>query len=485
MSKTPIHLSLLFLCAATGCTSIKPHRHLAGEYDFGPIASKHQSIKGELQQKIAGPILEQSTNTRDDRFFALRPAYAKVDSADAKQQLNELLWPLATSRKNDRAFTWRFLNAMGTNWDVTDSSSRYRFWVLPFWFQGRDVQGENYAALFPIYGHINEFLGRDKVQFSLWPLYTYSTVSDLETHSVLWPIYSKTTGDGVYRHRVFPFYGVSKKEDRFERSFILWPFWNAVNFQTQKGDGSGFCLFPLYAQSQFKDQKIRWFIPPFIRVSQGGDNDRSHIIWPLFQASEGTVNKLYFWPFFGSKTIGHVENTFFAWPIYSHRHLDRSREDVYRTYLLPIYYSHTTVPKPDAQVASDKKVYKKIWPLFSYQKEQGMSRFRFFELWPLKNSPPIERNWAPFWTAYSHHKTQYASETEFLWGMYRRQLRADGTRYTSLFPLIDWSTSKDKEGRVQKSWSLLKGLIGFDHRDDQKSFRFLYFLQFGGTKRDA
>ncbi len=107
---------------------------------------------------------------------------------------------------------------------------------------------------------------------------------------------------------------------------------------------------------------------------------------------------------------------------------------------------------------------------------QSTWHFRMLDLWPFKHSGPIERNLAPFWTLYRREAAGDLWESELLWGLYRHRTRADCERYVSLFPLFTWH--RDDAGS-NRSFSILKGLIGYESGDEGRRLQLLYLLRLG------
>ena len=102
--------------------------------------------------------------------------------------------------------------------------------------------------------------------------------------------------------------------------------------------------------------------------------------------------------------------------------------------------------------------YWKLWPLMSWERQGDETLFRFLELWPLRNTAGIERNWAPFWTFYRREKSRETISHNVLWGLYR-QSKGDDVR----------------------EWSLLKGLAAYKRDGSGRSFRLL-FLRLGSEE---
>ena len=186
-----------------------------------------------------------------------------------------------------------------------------------------------------------------------------------------------------------------------------------------------------------------------------------------------------------------AESRFFLWPIMHQERFDRGNEVVRRLYVLPFYYSDihrermsgTVTAKPDDPVPRGRITnnYQKVWPLFSYLREGDEMRFRMLALWPSKNMAPVERNYAPFWTLLQNVRFQDKSQTEVLWGMFRREREGEDHVYTSVFPLMNWE--RDTRESVDRfRWSILKGLIGYEREDTTSRYRLLYLLRWESSK---
>ena len=118
----------------------------------------------------------------------------------------------------------------------------------------------------------------------------------------------------------------------------------------------------------------------------------------------------------------------------------------------------------------------KFWPLYSFRRNGESMRFRCLELWPLFETGGIERNWAPFWTLFRHERAKDFSETELLWGLFRRvDRKTDGYRNTSVFPLIEWGKH---EAQATTRWQIGKGLLGYKKVRGKRKLKLLWLLEF-------
>ncbi len=384
--------------------------------------------------------------TEAGSFFAVRPFYSHtvVEEGD----IQDVLWPLYSRKSFKDEQTSRALIFGWTHtFDAQEENPRNRNWLLPFYFQGRDVHGENYFALFPLGGTIHEFLGRDRIEFWLFPIFGKSQINDVKTTSVLWPIYSRTRGEGIRRDRIFPILGKSTLEGKYEKRFVLWPFWTSANYFYPGDSGKTWILFPICGRADLENEKTLWVIPPFFRFTQGIKQNRTYCPWPFFQCLESPQrNKLWIWPLWGRD-----RKTFALWPfLWSEKSEEEARVKT-RKLALPFFYSNR-------ETVNDETVSKgwKIWPLMSWTRGENVSRFRMLELWPIE-SGPVERNWAPLWTLY-------------------KRTNENGLIRKDLLGFVWHSERSETESRSE--WSLLKGLFEYKKKDDSRGGRLLW-IPFG------
>jgi hypothetical protein len=412
-----------------------------------------------------------NVQTEQGSFFAVRPFYSHTVVEEG--QIRDYLWPLYSRKefkdeKTSRALIFWFTH----NFEADKKSSRQRSWLLPVYFQGRDVNNKGYFALFPLGGTIREFLGRDEIMFVLFPVFGKSQINDVKTTSVLWPVYSHTRGEGIRRDRVFPIVGKSVLEGKYEKKFVLWPFWTSADYFYPGDSGKSWLLFPVCGRAKMDRESTWWVIPPFFRFTEGDRMDKLYCPWPFIQRAKSEQQyKLYFWPLWGEKQFrgGLNHRTFVLWPIFWSEKTVESRLVKTRRMALPFFFLERSVqesgvrsqePEGETQQSASGKrqaaMYWKIWPLMSWQREGDVSRFRMLELWPLKNTAPLERNWTPLWTLYKRTDAGGVVRKDVLW--------------------FAWH-SENEPAVERKEWSLLKGLLSYKRDAGARSVRFLYFVR--------
>ncbi len=477
MRKTRIVLfTFLFLLELTSSVSAQGREVI--DYDWGPFAASWIDANGNQRHRYVGPVFERIENPQGDTALAARPLFHDWYQVEGDFNRREVLWPIWVNRSRGDSAYWRFLLNFGWNWDVNDPASRYRLWILPFYFQGRDVNGEDYLAVFPIAGSIHEFFFWDKIDFALFPLYVRSQMQDIVAKTFIWPIFSKTTGPRLKRFRVFPFYGYSEREGLGRKSFYLWPFLTTVHYTLPRSAGRGWILFPLLGHLKLTDQETWWFIPPIFRYSIGEDQNRIYGPWPFFQKEEGEVDKFYIFPIYGRKQHAGYNKQFFLWPLGQYESTKKDTGEKKKFHFIPFVYYFYENPSAPMEAESDGEAsYVKIWPIFqnSSKHEGQVTRFTFPDLNPMRGGP-IERNYAPYWHLFVHTKHYDAVDTEILWGLYRSAKRGEDYKYRSLFPLFNYTRDN---GDDEKHFQLFKGLIGRHRVGEKKRWQFLYLFHFG------
>jgi len=410
------------------------------------------------QAEDFNPFYEQA-ETEEGSFFAVRPFYSHTVRAEG--EITDVFWPLYSRKSFKDEKTSRTLFFWFThNFNASDSEPRQRRWLFPILFQGKDAAGESYFTLFPLGGTVHEIFGRDEVACALWPLWGESRINDVQTTTWFWPVLSWTHGEGVERFRIFPLYGISHRDGRYDKTFLLWPFWSHARYHDPAHAGTAWILFPLCGRIRLENETTHWLFPPFFRFTEGSKENRLYCPWPFIQRVEGErFDKTYIWPLWGRKRLknGLHDRTFLLWPFFWSEKSGGFHGIKTRRMALPFFYYEKESRREESRPEEEWPVvfrYWKVWPLASWQREGECARFRLLELWPLRHTAPIERNWTPLWTFYRRTcDTEGMVQHDALWFIWRYRNHVDaGCR----------------------EWSLLRGLAGYKKNGDQRSFRLLY-----------
>lgn len=449
--------------------------------EWGPVYSRFQASDGSMRERALGPLFERVRLADGSAAVAVRPLYARETNAVNGRVNGEILWPAIEFSALGRESGWRALVAWYRCFNTEAELPRWRLWVLPFYFQGRNAAGETYAAVFPLGGRISEMFGQDDIRFALFPLWVSSSVGDLETLDLLFPFYSLTRGRTTERFRLFPLYGRSEQFGNYTKRFILWPFWTQAEYTYPTSAGKGFILFPLYGRIDLTDQTSWLVLPPFIRISRGSEVERVYAPWPFVQIERGRQSRFHLWPLFGRTTDPAIDRAYIAWPFLWSFRLYRDNAVHHSVSVVPVFNMETRRGRGGvADAEGDGPVRSrrwKFWPLASYARDGDDLRFRAPSLWPTRDFAVTERSWSPLWTLVERRATAGAAETEILWGLVRRRSEGGHSARTSVFPLVEWSGREAPGGGREGSVALFKGLAGWSWGEAGRELRLVYGLR--------
>lgn len=377
-----------------------------------------------------GPFFEHRVTRDGGTFWAVRPFWVKDFDAAADTRVADAVWPLATFHRDREQSWWRVLLAYGNDTDSTREDAAWSAALFPFWYQGRTRQGEDYKALFPLYGHLPHMLLMDDIDFCLFPVHLNYTVRDVEREYYLWPIFSHT-GDhpDVERTGVFPLYGRTKHLDE-DHLYVLWPLWNSATYGGERNPGSSWMLFPLYGRVDRAKEQQRLFIPPFFSHVVTDSAERRRMPWPFIETvTTPTSSKRSFWPVYGVIGREDEQRWYAAWPLIEHFNLVSKGRRTERSRFFPFYVNQTLyrTDKDGREYPAER--YTRVWPFFARETTPTRSHLHALELSLIRYSGGIERNWAPFWTFYERTEQGGEVTRDALWGLLQshRAASAEGS----------------------------------------------------------
>ncbi|MFC1461853.1 hypothetical protein ACFLQR_04985, partial [Verrucomicrobiota bacterium] len=165
------------------------------DLDLGPIVSCDTDVYGNRRLRVLGPLFEKRIAPEGRELLAVRPFVCLREDAVHDRTDQEVLWPVWIRRRVEQEAKWTLASMMfWHDWNVGQAGSRYSFWVLPVYVQGRDKHGKRYLGVFPLAGRIREFLGQDELGWVLFPVAGYTRINQIRTRSFLWPFYSRSKG---------------------------------------------------------------------------------------------------------------------------------------------------------------------------------------------------------------------------------------------------------------------------------------------------
>jgi hypothetical protein len=377
-----------------------------------------------------GPFFEHRATRDGATYWAVRPFYSRVTDPVCDTRVTDVVWPLGTFHRDHERSWWRMLLAYGSDSDETRDDSAWKAAVLPIYFQGRTRQGEDYRALFPIYGHIPHMLLMDDIDFTLFPLYLDYEVNRVERKYYLWPVFSRMGEDpAVKRTGVFPVYGRTQRRES-SHLYAFWPFWTSAVYDSPRNAGSSWMLFPLCGQVDRAKEQQWLFLPPFFSHAKTDSAERWRMPWPFYvRVDTATSKKRSYWPFYGDQQNEDGRSWYAVWPLIEDFTLTSKGRRTERSRFFPFYVGETVSEKDAAGVWQEKATYTRLWPFFSRESGEAGAKMRVLDLSLIRYSGGIERNWAPFWTVYERDEQGEKVTHDALWGLikYRRETRPAAT----------------------------------------------------------
>jgi len=228
------------------------------------------------------------------------------------------------------------------------------------------------------------------------------------------------------------------------------------------------------------DDHRRVLLWPILRWRKAPEGRELDLPWPVFRySSVPGEERRHLWPLWGMTRTGAEERHFFLWPLFRHtRRLSESDEKT-RVWAVPFFWRFLAVEGGEV-----KEDYRRAWPLASGWRVGERERARALDPWPWKNTPGVERNWAPFWTFAASLRDGEDYRVNFLWGLVRSRKTADQRRDFSLFPLWEYHRRGAQE-EARREFTILKGLFGTRQQEKGTEVRFLYLFRFRSQSKPA
>ena len=368
--------------------------------------------------EAAGPFFyDQRQNS--EKTWAVPPLLSYDTDPATESKEFDLVYPVLTYERYGMEYRWQLAQLLSfSGGQDPDDSTAKRFTLFPVYFQQRSSNpDENYTALFPLYGRLQNRLFRDEIFFVLFPIYGESRKRDVVTDNYLYPFFHLRHGDGLQGWQFWPLIGnehkdVTTKTNGFgeteiigghDKFFALWP----VYFHQNNGIGTD------------NPEKFRATLPLY-SVVRSPQRDSTSVLWPFFTWIDDREKKYHEWegPWPSSLSPAarakppraysgrcSAARTTTSWraiiisgPFTSTSACTPSALDRERTRIL--FYLFSDVTEKNIETGAERKRVD-FWPLFTWHRDfNGNSRLQILALVEsaLPNNRGVERNWSPLWS---------------------------------------------------------------------------------------
>jgi hypothetical protein len=261
---------------------------------------------GFQERRALGPLLHWETRGSERRFEA-RPLLSRLERPDLLR--SDVLYPLWARRATpERVQSWLLVFGR-TRRDADAPVSEATLGVA---FRGRTADGAGYSGLFPIYGRFRERLGLDRLTFALWPLWARAERGEYRETQVLWPVFALGRGGGRFKLRIWPLFGVDRRDGVSDHRYFLWPFFHLKRDHLEtRSPSRAFYALPIYGHRDRGPRHSRFYLFPLLARQwhdEDPDSSRLDLLWPLFsRARDGEDSLLALRPFYAERrtATGH------------------------------------------------------------------------------------------------------------------------------------------------------------------------------------
>jgi len=419
-SRTLRALTLALAASLAGCATD------GSEVNLAPFWSQHSMAGGGVEVESVGGVFRTRTPTRGAAFsqVALRPL--AIRDRNDQEVLDHFLTPFGYATYRPDETVWQLLPI--TRYDARraeDGSEDWTLLTLPGIYWSKRADGRTLRAWFPFAGVMETFLSYDRLEWVLFPIWMRTERAGRVTQHILWPIFSFTDGAGGPSWRVWPLVGNSIYEGKYERWFLLWPFflWQRNNLQLPPAaHETKWMVFPFYGRTTAGDYEATTVLWPFFGWSSNPSTGYWAVDapWPIVRVMrdpKSDQERTRAWPFWSNYEGDGLESTWWGWPFLNDRrevYNDAERE---ATNLVP-FVQHWTRRDEDGNVES----YGKFWPLFQVERRNDDEfRTAFPALNPLWRTPDIDEMYAWIWELYTKEVRRDVIRERTWLGLYRRE----------------------------------------------------------------
>ena len=434
----------------------------ADDFVAGPLFSRFTlTLDPGSRTEAMGPFF-YSQKRDSEKIWGVPPSFSFDSDSAVESDEDDFLYPVLTYRRFGTEYRWQLgqLLAFAGGQDSQNFQVR-RFTLFPLYFQQRSPDPkEDYTALAPFYGHLQNRLFRDEIFFVMFPIYSQTRKRDVVTDNYLYPFFDLRHGDGLHGWQLWPLVGTEHKDVTtqtngfgevetnagYDKFFALWP----IHFYQNTGIGTD------------DPAKYRADLPVY-SVLRSPKRDSTSVLWPFFTWVDDRGEKYHewegpypfvvvargpgktvtrFWPLFSQAHNNTLESDYYLWPLYRYDRLHAEALDDRRTRVL--FYLFVNVAEKNVETGTLRHRVD-LWPLFTYQRDFNGDR-RLQILAPLEPMLPgnrgVECNWSPLWSLWRSEGSARRGTTSqsLLWNFYRLDTASAFKKCSLIFGLFQYQS---------------------------------------------
>ncbi|MEI6108316.1 MAG: hypothetical protein WCR49_15070, partial [Opitutae bacterium] len=250
-----------------------------------------------------GPLFFEDNQPDGTRRVGFRPLYQHT--IKGPQETSQLLYPFFTWQKEPNYRYFSFLSLINSR-EVADTgqypASNFDIW--PFYFSRTTTEpGESYRAFFPFVGTIQRRLGKGRIQFVLFPLYSHVETDQKQTTHILWPLFRFIDGGGHQGFEFWPLFGHKGRAGDYDDRFLLWPLvYRDANNISAPVPQVKLGVLPFYARDTgpgYISETYAWPFFGYTRRTEPFRYNEQRYLWPFLVQGQGEQRMVNRWaPFY-------------------------------------------------------------------------------------------------------------------------------------------------------------------------------------------
>jgi hypothetical protein len=333
--------------------------------------------------EAAGPFFYDQRKD-SEKTWAVPPLLSYDADPATESKEFDLLYPVLTYERYGMEYRWQLAQLLSFSGGQDPDDSAKRFTLFPFYFQQRSPDpDENYTALFPFYGRLQNRLFRDEIFFVLFPIYGESRKRDVVTDNYLYPIFPSAAWRRPARLAILA-------ADRREHKDVTTVTNGFGETEIVGGHDKFFALWPVhFGRTTASAPTIRKNSAPTCRFTAGplAQRDSTSVLWPFFTWIDDREKKYHEWEgpgrssssraararppraFLAAVQPSHndtLESDFYLWPLYMYnRRMPRPLDQDAHAH--PVLSVFERDGKKHETGAEKKRV--DLWPLFTWHRD--------------------------------------------------------------------------------------------------------------------
>ncbi len=427
----------------------------AADENLWPLrTSREVPASRETRVEALGPLFfDHQRPDRHDSGF--RPLFLHRELPAENRTQDYCFFPFFFRETRDGNTRWNVFSLINsdrragegvTGAEAAKAADWRAFDLWPFYFSRETGDpATSYHALLPLHGRILRRFGNDRIDFTLFPLYSRWQKGERVETDWLWPFFREIHGGGESGFALWPLYGQREKAGAgaARSRFALWPVWLERDRTVEGGEDRFRALLPFYAQRRAPTLRDDSYLIFFGSTHQTGEvtYNETRLLWPLFvqgRGSDGRVTNRWA-PFYThSVKPGGDDKRWVLWPLFREENWTDAGLAQTKTQFLYFVYWNLEQRDP-ARPAAAHATKTHLWPRFSAwdhgagrRQVQALSPFEVF----YQHDDRVRQLWSPLFALYRlDRRSPEAVRTSFLFDLVTYQ-RESATWRFELGPLF-------------------------------------------------